>query len=140
MRRRLRDGDFHESLWSWALFWSQLRAILRAIFGRFLPKPATEAQIEAVALEESTDSAARDIRAIYRAFLKKAAARGYARKKDETPDELRQRLDEKTPVVEPQLEAITEAYTMVRYGESLPDADDVAYVHGKWGELDQKWV
>lgn len=140
VRRRLRDGDFHESLWSWALFWSQLRAILRAIFGRFLPKPATEAQIEAVALEESTDSAARDIRAIYRAFLKKAAARGYARKKDETPDELRQRLDEKTPVVEPQLEAITEAYTMVRYGESLPDADDVAYVHGKWGELDQKWV
>ena len=141
VRRRLRDTDFHESLWSWSLFWSQLRAILRAIFGRFLPKPAAEAQAAiASALEESADPAARDIRAIYRAFLKKAATRGYARKKDETPGELRQRLDEKAPVVEPQLEAITEAYTMVRYGENLPNADDVAYVHGKWGELDQKWV
>jgi hypothetical protein len=141
VRRRLRDADIHESLWSWSLFWNQLKAILRAIFGRFLPKSATEAQSAiAASLEESADPAARDIRAIYRAFLKKAAARGYVRKKDETPGELRQRLDEKAPVVEPQLEAITEAYTMVRYGESLPNADDVAYVQGKWGELDQKWV
>ncbi len=141
VRRRLRDNDFHESLWSWSLFWSQLRAILRALFGRFLPKPVAEAQAAMTsASEESADPAARDIRTIYRAFLKKAAARGYARKKDETPGELRQRLDEKAPVVEPQLEAITEAYTMVRYGESLPNADDVVYVQSKWSELDQKWV
>lgn len=141
VRRRLHDADIHESLWSWALFWSQLKAILRAIFGRFLSRPAAETQAAiAASLEESADPAARDIRAIYRAFLKKAAARGYARKKDETPGELRLRLDEKVPVVEPQLEAITEAYTLVRYGESLPNADDVAYVHGRWSELDQKWV
>ncbi len=141
VRRRLRDEDLHESLWSWALFWNQLKAILRAIFGRFLPRPAAEAQTAvAASLQEPADPAARDIRALYRAFLKKAAARGYARKKDETPDELRLRLDEKAPVVEPQLEAITEAYTMVRYGESLPNAGDVAYVQGKWVELDQKWV
>ena len=139
--RRLRDGDFHESLWSWSLFWSQLKAILRSIFGRFLPQPAAADQAAiAASPEESADPAARDMRAIYRAFLKKAAARGYARKKDETPNELRQRLDEKAPVVEPQLEAITEAYTMVRYGESLPNAGDVAYMHDQWSELDQKWV
>jgi hypothetical protein len=140
VRRRLRDGDFHESLWSWSLFWSQLRAILRSLFGRFLPQPATEATSAGTQLAEPADAAVRDIRAMYRAFLKKAAARGYARKKDETPAELRQRLDEKTPVVEPQLEAITEAYTLVRYGESLPNASDVAYAQGKWSELDQKWV
>ena len=140
VRRRLRDGDFHESLWSWSLFWSQLRAILRSIFRRFLPQPATEAASAATQLAEPAGAAARDIRAMYRAFLKKAAARGYARKKDETPAELRQRLDEKAPLVEPQLEAITEAYTLVRYGESLPNASDVAYAQGKWIELDQKWV
>lgn len=140
VRRRLRDDDFHESLWSWSLFWGQLKAILRAIFGRFLPRPAIEAQAATTPVEESADPAVRDMRAIYRAFLKKAALRGYARKKDETPDELRQRLDEKAPVVEPQLEAITEAYIMVRYGESLPNAEDVAYAQGKWSELDQKWV
>ena len=140
VRRRLRDGDFHESLWTWSLFWSQLRAILRSIFGRFLPPPATEATSGVTQLAAAPDAAVRDIRAMYRAFLKKAAARGYARKKDETPGELRQRLDERAPVVEPQLEAITEAYTMVRYGDSLPNADDVASVLGKWSELDQKWV
>jgi len=115
---------------------------LRSIFGRFLPQPAIEGGTPASStpLIGPADPAVRDIRAIYRAFLKKAAARGYARKKDETPDELRQRLDEKTPLVEPQLEAITEAYTMVRYGESLPNASDVAYMQGKWSELDQKWV
>ena len=86
------------------------------------------------------DPAARNIREIYRAFLKKATARGYARKKDETPNELRQRLDEKAPIVEPQLEVITEAYTRVRYGASLPDAGDVASIQGTWSELDQKWV
>ena len=139
-RKRLRDGDFHESLWSWSLFWSQLRGILRSIFGRFLPQPSAEAASGTTPLVEPADAAARDIRAIYRAFLKKATARGYARKKDETPDELRQRLDQKTLLVEPQLEAITDAYTMVRYGESLPNASDVAYVQGKWSELDQKWV
>ncbi len=142
VRRRLRDEDFHESLWSWSLFWSQLRALLRSIFGRFLPQPAIEGGTPASStpLIEPANPAVRNIRAIYRAFLKRAAARGYARKKDETPDELRQRLDEKTPLVEPQLEAITEAYTMVRYGESLPNASDVAYMQGKWNELDQKWV
>ena len=141
VRGRMRDGDFHESLWSWSLFWSQLRAILRSLFGRFLPRPEAEAQAAiAASPEEPADAAARDIRAIYRAFLKKAAARGYIRKKDETPAELRQRLDEKAPVVEPQLEAITEAYTLVRYGESQPDPDDVAHLQDQWSELDQKWV
>ncbi len=139
-RTRQRDEDSHESLWSWALFWSQLRAFLRSLFGRFLPQPAIDGPVQAVSSVESADPAARDIRAVYRAFLKKAALRGYARKKDETPAELRQRLDEQAPLVEPQLEAITGAYVMVRYGESLPNADDVANVQGKWSELNQKWV
>src|SRR5205085_1256519 len=86
------------------------------------------------------DPAARDIREIYRALLKKAASRGYSRKKHETPLELRQRLDEGVPLVEPQLEMITEAYSLVRYSGSLPDEDDVAAVQSRWRELDQKWV
>jgi len=139
-RRQQRDEDSHESLWSWSLFWSQLNAILRAFFGRFLPEPIAKSDARITSGVESADPAARDIRAIYRAFLKKAEVRGFARKKDETPDELRLRLDEKAPLVEPQLEAITGAYMLVRYGESLPDAADVTYMQGKWRELDQKWV
>src|SRR5579863_1609192 len=140
VRGRQRDEDFHESLWSWSLFWSQLKAILRAIFGRFLPRPAAGGVAQVAPVGASGGLAARDIRAIYRAFLMKAASRGFTRKKDETPDELRQRLDEKAPLVEPQLEEITGAYTLVRYGESILNASDVAAIQGQWSELDQKWV
>ena len=132
--------DIHESLWSWSLFWNQLKSLLRAFFGRFLPQPVALEETTVIPAEIRADPAARTIREIYRAFLKKAASFGYARKKDETPNELRQRLDEKAPIVEPQLEAITEAYTKVRYGASIPDADDMAHIQKTWNDLDQKWV
>jgi hypothetical protein len=138
--RNLLKEDLHESLWSWSLFWSQFKAFLRAIFGRFLPRHVIEGETTVIPAEILGDPAARNMREIYRAFLKKAASLGYARKKDETPNELRLRLDEKAPLVEPQLEVITEAYALVRYGASIPDAEDVAYVQRTWSELDQKWV
>jgi Domain of unknown function (DUF4129) len=141
MRVLRKDEDIHESLWSWLLLWSQLRNILRALFGRFFHRAARAGEQAQVAPEDTPgDPAARDIRAIYRALLKKAAGRGFQRKKDETPLELRQRLDENVPLVEPQLETITAAYSLVRYGGSLPDAEHVTLVQEQWRELDQKWV
>ena len=138
--KNLQKEDIHESLWSWTLFWGQVKSLLLAFFGRFFPQRVGKEETMVIPAEIRGDPAARNIREIYRAFLKKATARGYARKKDETPNELRQRLDEKAPIVEPQLEVITEAYTRVRYGASLPDAGDVASIQGTWSELDQKWV
>lgn len=135
------DEDLHESLWSWLLLWSQLKAMLRAFFGRLFSRGSEHEDIPlASPAEIVADPAARTIREIYRALLKKAAGRGYPRKKDETPREFRLRLDEQAPLVEPQLEAITEAYTQVRYGGSLLDEVEVASVRGQWSELDQKWV
>jgi len=135
------DEDLHESLWSWLLLWSQLKAMLRTLFGRFFPRSASDDVQPKAARETLAGNAeARDIREIYRALLKKAAGRGYTRKKDETPLEFRERLDEQTPLVEPQLGSITEAYSGVRYGGELPDAADVTVLRGQWRELDQKWV
>ncbi len=135
------DEDLHESLWSWLLLWSQLKAMLRALFGRLFSRGSEHEDVAlATPAEIVADPAARTIREIYRALLKKAAGRGYPRKKDETPHEFRQRLDEQAPPVEPQLEAITEAYMQVRYGGSLLDEVEVASVRGQWSELDQKWV
>jgi hypothetical protein len=71
--------------------------------------------------------------------LKKAAYRGYGRKKDETPYEFKQRLDDKVPLAEPQLEVITEAYALTRYGGNVPDEAEVAHIRGVWAQLDQKW-
>lgn len=136
-----RDSDLHESLWTWALFFSQIRAMLRALLRRFLPEKEPGIAREAASvIDLSADPAARSIRDIYRLLLRRAAAFGVARKKDETPYEFQQRLHEKLPQVEPQLGVITEAYAMVRYGGSLPNADDLAHVQGQWSELNQKWV
>ena len=140
VRTRQRSHDIHESLWSWSLFWTQLKSFLRALLQRFFPQKATSEEKQE-GWEEIRDAApaVRTIREIYRALLKKAAYRGLARKKDETPYEFRQRLDERVPLTEPQLEAITEAYALTRYGGSVPDEAEVAHIRGAWTELDQKW-
>ncbi len=145
-RRRIRVGirrhshDIHESLWSWSLFWTQFKAFLHAFLQRFFQQRASVVEKQE-GWEEIGDAepTARTIREIYRALLKKAAYRGYARKKDETPYEFRQRLDERVPLTEPQLEAITESYALTRYGGNVPDEAEVAHIRGAWTELDQKW-
>jgi hypothetical protein len=134
------EEEVRESLWSWSLFWAQLKAFLRALFGRFFShRPAEEQDQAALEMIEGGPTA-RSVREIYRMLLKRAAGRGYARKKDETPYEFEQRLNEKTPLAEPRLEVITEVYTTTRYGGFEPDESDVARVRGAWAEIEQKWI
>jgi hypothetical protein len=141
-RRRVRlvqrGEDLHESLWSWQLFWTQLKILLRALWSRLFPRPASTEAPEQIVEEIGGEPAARSIREIYRALLKWAAVRGYRRKKDETPYEFRQRLGERLPQVEPELGTITEAYTATRYGEIVPGEEEVARVRGEWMGLQQK--
>jgi len=139
-RAKRQDQDIHESLWSWSLFWRQFKAFIGALFGRFFARHATIEDSAAVPEEIKGETAARSIREIYRALLKKAASHGYSRKKFETPYEFQQRLDEKVPLAEPQLEVITEAYTLTRYGGDAPDEAQLELVRSTWAELDQKWV
>ncbi len=141
VRAQQQKEDLHESLWSWSLFWSQLRAMLRALFARLFPRAATAEDDRAAPAEQiQGEPAARSMREIYRAFLKKAANRGYSRRRHETPYELKQRIDEKVSLVEPQLEVITEAYAITRYGGAAPDEAQLEIVRNNWVELDQKWV
>ncbi len=145
-RRRVRISvqrqreDVHESLWSWSLFWKQFKAFLHMLFERFLHRDTPAEDAVGAPEEIKGEPAARSIREIYRAFLKKAAGRGYSRKRFETPNEFKQRLDEKVPLAEPQLEVITQAYTLTRYGGDVPDEAHLELVRRKWAELDQKWV
>jgi hypothetical protein len=134
-----RVEELRESLWSWALFWTQLKALLLSLFRRLFPQHAVheESQVKTEAIE--TDPTARTIREMYRALLKHAAARGYPRSKDETPYEFRQRLDEKTPLAAPQLTVVTEAYTTARYGAIVPGEAEVAHIQQEWAALEQKW-
>ena len=137
---RRQEGDIHESLWSWALFWVQLKALLRAIWRRFFPQgaPAEEKATASVLLQG--EPMARSIREIYRALLGWAASRGYPRKKYETPYEFQTRLHEHLAEAEPELGVVTEAYTAIRYGEVVPDVSEVVQVQNTWVNLQQRYL
>jgi hypothetical protein len=118
----------------------QLRSIIQALFARFIHRDLTT-EDGVVKIEEiKGEPAARSIREIYRAFLQKATSHGYPRRRFETPYELKQRLDEKVPLIEPQLELITEAYAFTRYGGEVPDEAQLAQIRTNWIELERKWT
>ncbi len=135
---RRRDQDLHESIWSWQLFWTQLAGLLHALWLRLFArkKPAELELPTAVAIQG--EPTARTIREIYRALLTWSANRGYPRKKDETPHEFQQRLHKGLSQSEPELGSITDAYTLVRYGENVPEENEVAQVQREWMTLQQK--
>ena len=142
VRKRVnrRNQDVHESLWSWSLFWMQFRSIILVLFAHFIHRNTTK-EDGVVKIEEITgEPAARSIREIYRAFLQKATRHGYPRRRFETPFEFKQRLDEKVPLTEPQLELITEVYASTRYGGEIPDEAQLAQIRTNWVELDRKWT
>lgn len=136
---RKRREEVRESLWSWSLFWAQLKALLHLLFGRFLPKKAIEEQAQVETGDLPTEPTARSIREIYRLLLRHAASRGYPRKRDETPDEFKQRLHKHVPQGESQLATVTQAYNATRYGGVVPDEAEVGRVRQEWGVLEQRW-
>ena len=137
--RNRASGDVHESVWSWLLFWSQFKAFWAALFGRKSAQDAGEEDTQN-ADDLSTEPAARTVREIYRALLKRAATIGYVRRRHETPHEFGIRLNgTDASHNEPQLSLLTEAYTLTRYGGSVPDEYDLALARRSWEELQQKW-
>ncbi|HEX4205258.1 MAG TPA: DUF4129 domain-containing protein [Ktedonobacteraceae bacterium] len=137
MFARKRQQEQHESIWSWELFWSQLMTLWLALKQHFFPRHAV-AMVEANAAAEMPDEpAARDIREMYRALLRRASSRGYARRSNETPHEFHGRLSEQVPPIEPPVARITAAYMDVRYGGTLPAVEEVEQVREDWQNVQQ---
>lgn len=133
--RRL--DEVHESLWSWKLFLTQVRAFFSVLWLRLFPRRVA-VSVQGNIDEGAVEPAARSIREVYRAMLRWAADRGYPRKKDETPYEFRLRLRARLPLTEPELGTMTDAYTAIRYGRAVPSDAEVAYVQQTWSQLRQK--
>lgn len=144
-----RPADVHESLWSWSLFWRQLKAFIYGLFTRFffykkadkkgeqprVEKPVAVLQAEIIQRIPTMHP----IRELYRTVLQYAKGIGYPRSGSETPDEFCRRLSQHFPFAEPQLELITNAYIATRYGQSLPDEAEIVRVRDAWGELERRW-
>ena len=141
-RRRIsvtrRAAEIHESLWSWGLFWTQMRALLRAIWLRLFPQLVGETDKLESENDVSAEPAARSVREVYRAMLLWATQRGYPRKRDETPYEFRTRLRTNLPFTEPEVSTVTEAYTAIRYGRVVPSEAEVAHIQQAWQQLQRK--
>ena len=133
-----RVEEVHESLWSWALFVTQVKAFLRALWLRLFPQSLQQTQELDAANDGASEPTARSIREVYRAMLAWASAHGYPRKRDETPYEFRTRLGVRLPFTEPELSTVTEAYTAIRYGRAVPSEAEVAHVQQTWMQLQQK--
>ncbi len=142
-RRRVRlyerrlDEELHESLWSWALFWLQIRAMLERLLRLLRPRRALQSEAAEPPLAPALDP--RGVRAIYRALLREAARRGSARRREETPAEYQRRLDTQMSLGDPRLEVITAAYTAARYGSQEPAEAEAAHLQDIWGELQRRW-
>lgn len=144
-RRRMKiafkrkGDDIHESVWSWALFRQQLQALWRALLQLLFPRRASETEQVRQPEEIQAVPAVRSMREIYRAFLRKAAGRGYVRGRDETPYEFQSRLSAIAPEAKPQVGLLTEAYARARYGGNVPDEGELGTIRQAWNELDQRW-
>lgn len=137
--RNRASGDIHESIWSWELFWRQFKAFWATLF-RLNRRTDEAAQDASGALDLPGESAARTLREIYRALLKKAATLGYVRLRHETPHEFQQRVNRlRASSSEPQLGLLTDAYSSLRYGGQLPDEYELASALRNWEELERKW-
>ncbi|WP_069805374.1 DUF4129 domain-containing protein [Thermogemmatispora onikobensis] len=135
----------HESLWSTALFWGQIWALLQALLRRMQEvllrgRQAASARwrLQQRARHEATKSLA-SMRAIYRALLEEARQQGYPRLPSETPLEYRQRLEAKTPLADPRLGMLTGAYLPARYGRQEPETARMAQLRACWEEVRNRW-
>ncbi len=134
-----RSRETRESLWSWRLLWSQVKALLLLLIKPFLRRRRPRGKAQAAPDDLPAAPSARTLREIYRLLLRRAAALGYPRQRHETPSELKGRLDAHLPTSEPSLGLITDAYIETRYGAVVPEDAALAQVRQAWVALEQVW-
>ncbi|MBA2392258.1 MAG: DUF4129 domain-containing protein [Ktedonobacteraceae bacterium] len=141
-RRRIRlvhaeQRDISESIWSWQLFLTQLKAFFLTIWRHFFPRAAHDAA--GVKKGDDGEMTARDIRVIYRALLRLAASQGYGRRREETPHEFKERLQQKISQGELELGNLTHMYSELRYGGSVFKEEEITHAQGDWATLQSKF-
>jgi hypothetical protein len=134
--------EVNETLGSWNLLKMDLRTFLGWLF-RWLRrgKPAQiedEAQFRSPALEGDAEKLY-TIREIYQALLWEGRQNGTPRRTYETPHEYNRRLQEQRENVTEELNTLTEAYVVERYGHINPAPDNVSWLNRVWRSLRDKF-
>ncbi len=84
------------------------------------------------------DMAAESIRRVYAALVARAAEAGLPRRTAETPYEFLPRLEQAFPEEANQVQAITEAYIAVHYGEYKAPESEVQRVRTAWDQVKKR--
>ncbi|GCE48388.1 uncharacterized protein DUF4129 [Thermosporothrix hazakensis] len=127
LRKRKVTSELHESIWSWHLFFEQLRSLFRALL-RKKTRAVAEAEQERYPMELEHEPTIRSIRELYRALLAWAERNGIKRRLDETPSEFERRLLDQLAVRGPELHQVTLAYIAARYGGRTFQAEEILRV------------
>lgn len=116
-RRKTRKAsdDERESVWSGEAVWSGLGTVWRRLWSRLRPA-GREGDLPAVGT----------IRAMYRELLRIGASAGTPRAPHETPHEYRPVLAGQMPEAGDDIQALTDAYVMVRYSPHVPRPQEIA--------------
>ena len=130
--------EVSESLWSWEGFKSDLRSYLSRLLSRFrrqkpVTPPVAPDQIEVS--EEGVPDRMFTVREIYQGVLREGRRAGLPRRRPETPYEYQGRLQASFPPVSPELQAITEAYTALRYGQVDAKGEQLGLLNHLWRRL-----
>jgi hypothetical protein len=135
------ETETHETLWSWELFWSQVRSFLYNLWHYLFARRATkiaEVVQEPEYVETERSEPERNVRAIYRAFLHWCTEQGQRRQRGETPYEFKRRIDITMTMIAPETAVVTEVYNMARYGQEPPSHADFIRMQQSWQQLQQK--
>ena len=119
--------ETRESILSRSLLGEQLRALL----ARLRRQPGTGETAAFLSLAGETP-ARRQIRGRYQAFLAAMAARNQPRHPGATPADYAAQVADLTAEQEAALRTLTSVYVAVRYGDALPDAEQIAHSDSAW--------
>lgn len=134
--------EVHETLWTWKLFIRDLKSVLAWLFRWARRKK--KARGEDVPADAFDPGVAGDpdrqysIREIYRALLRQGRQAGSPRRATETPYEYGRRLQTFHRDAGEELEVLTEAYIIERYGHVNPTPEKVSRVNRVWRVLREK--
>jgi hypothetical protein len=134
--------EVNETLGTWNLLKMDLRGFLSWLF-RWLHRRRPlqideDAQFRSPALETQGDKLY-TIREIYQALLWEGRQNGTPRRSTETPYEYKLRLQEHRETMSEELNSLTEAYIVERYGQINPPPEKVSWLNGIWRSLREKF-
>lgn len=135
------DGaeEVSESIWSWDGFQLDLRSFLARFTGRFKRQKHIMSDTPSYSVGIGVVGEFADhmltIPQIYQGLLKEGHMAGFPRRQPETPYEYQERLQAGFPPGEPEIQAITTAYTAHRYGLVDASVEHLDLLNQLWRRL-----